>query len=44
VTDVHGAPLDFTHGPLLKSNTGVIATNTESVHEQVLDALHAAAE
>ena len=44
VTDVHGTPLDFTHGPLLKRNTGVIATSTDAVHEQVLDALHAAAE
>ena len=43
VTDVHGEPLDFSHGPLLKSNTGVIATNG-AVHDQVLDALHAAAE
>jgi 3'(2'), 5'-bisphosphate nucleotidase len=43
VTDIHGAPLDFTHGRLLEANTGVIATNG-AVHDQVLDALHAAAE
>ena len=43
VTDIHGDPLDFSHGPLLKDNTGVIATNGP-VHDQVLDALHAAAE
>jgi 3'(2'), 5'-bisphosphate nucleotidase len=42
VTDMHGTPLTFTHGPLLKSNTGVVATNGP-LHEQVLDALEAAA-
>ncbi len=41
VTDMHGAPLDFTHGPLLESNTGVVATNGP-VHNAVLDALAAA--
>ncbi len=42
VTDIYGEPLDFTHGRLLQSNTGVIATNGP-LHDQVLDALHAAA-
>jgi 3'(2'), 5'-bisphosphate nucleotidase len=42
VTDVEGTPLRFTHGPLLKSNTGVVATNG-LVHDQVLEALAAAA-
>lgn len=43
VTDIHGKPLNFTHGRLLKGNTGVVATNG-ALHDQVLDALHAAAE
>lgn len=43
VTDIHGNPLDFTHGQLLKSNTGVVATNG-AVHDQVLEVLRAAAE
>ncbi|MFB6098803.1 MAG: inositol monophosphatase family protein, partial [Salinibacter sp.] len=43
VTDMHGEPLDFTHGPLLEANTGVVATNGP-FHDQVLDALAAASE
>ncbi|MFB6248102.1 MAG: 3'(2'),5'-bisphosphate nucleotidase [Salinibacter sp.] len=40
VTDIHGTPLAFTHGSLLKSNTGVVATNGP-LHDPVLDALQA---
>jgi 3'(2'), 5'-bisphosphate nucleotidase len=43
VTDMHGAPLDFTHGRLLEANTGVVATNGP-FHDEVIDALAAAAE
>ena len=38
VTDMHGTPLDFTHGHLLEANTGVVATNG-SFHDEVIDAL-----
>jgi 3'(2'), 5'-bisphosphate nucleotidase len=41
VTDMHGRPLDFTHGPLLKENEGVVATNGP-VHDDVIAALEAA--
>jgi 3'(2'), 5'-bisphosphate nucleotidase len=41
VTDMHGRPLDFTHGPLLKENVGVVATNGP-VHDDVIAALEAA--
>jgi HAL2 family 3'(2'),5'-bisphosphate nucleotidase len=40
VTDVTGAPLDFSHGKLLQANRGVVATNGR-FHEQVLDAVGA---
>jgi 3''(2''),5''-bisphosphate nucleotidase, HAL2 family len=40
VTDMHGAPLDFTHGRLLEANTGVVATNGP-LHDDVLEALAA---
>ncbi|PQJ33836.1 3'(2'),5'-bisphosphate nucleotidase [Salinibacter sp. 10B] len=40
VTDMHGSPLDFTHGRLLKQNTGIVATNG-AVHQDVIDALEA---
>jgi 3'(2'), 5'-bisphosphate nucleotidase len=41
VTDMHGEPLDFTHGRLLEENTGVVATNGP-FHDEVIDALAAA--
>jgi 3'(2'), 5'-bisphosphate nucleotidase len=40
VTDIHGQPLDFTHGAGLERNKGVIVTNGR-LHEAVLDALNA---
>jgi 3'(2'), 5'-bisphosphate nucleotidase len=43
VTDMHGEPLDFTHGALLESNTGVVATNGP-FHDRVIEALRAADE
>ncbi|MFB6231728.1 MAG: inositol monophosphatase family protein, partial [Salinibacter sp.] len=42
VTDMHGEPLDFTHGHLLEENTGVVATNGP-LHDEVIDALAGAA-
>jgi len=41
VTDMHGTPLDFTHGRLLEANTGIVATNGP-FHDEVIDALAAA--
>jgi len=41
VTDMHGTPLNFTHGRLLEANTGVVATNGP-FHDEVIDALAAA--
>jgi len=41
VTDMHGTPLDFTHGRRLEENTGVVATNGP-FHDEVIDALAAA--
>ena len=41
VTDMHGTPLDFTHGRLLEANTGVVATNGP-IHNEVIEALAAA--
>jgi 3'(2'), 5'-bisphosphate nucleotidase len=38
VTDLDGRPLDFTKGPKLADNRGVLATNG-TVHDLVLDAL-----
>jgi len=38
VTDMYGEPLDYTHGPLLEENTGVVATNGP-LHNQVISAL-----
>ncbi len=38
VTDMHGNPLDFTHGRLLEANTGVVATNGP-FHDEVIDVL-----
>jgi len=43
VTDMYGDSLDFTHGPLLEENTGVVATNGP-LHDRVLDALQEAKE
>ncbi len=40
VTDLTGAPLDFSRGAGLENNRGVIVTNGP-LHEQVLAALHA---
>ncbi|WP_022834849.1 3'(2'),5'-bisphosphate nucleotidase [Salisaeta longa] len=40
VTDMHGAPLDFTAAPLLEHNTGIVATNG-AFHDRVLAALDA---
>ena len=40
VTDMYGAPLDFTHGRLLEANTGVVATNGP-FHDAVIEALAA---
>ena len=40
VTDIHGQPLDFTHGHLLAANEGIVATNGEA-HGAVLEALKA---
>jgi 3'(2'), 5'-bisphosphate nucleotidase len=42
VTDINGSPLDFTHGRLLKKNTGIVATNG-AVHDDVIAALKASA-
>jgi 3'(2'), 5'-bisphosphate nucleotidase len=39
VTDLAGAPLDFSHGKTLVKNKGVIATNGK-LHEVVLSAVH----
>jgi 3'(2'), 5'-bisphosphate nucleotidase len=38
VTDVRGAPLDFSHGKTLAQNSGVIATNGP-IHDAVLAAV-----
>lgn len=38
VTDIHGRPLEFTHGSELSANRGIVATNGR-LHERVLDAL-----
>ena len=38
VTDVDGAPLDFTRGPKLVDNRGVLATNG-AVHDLIVEAL-----
>jgi 3'(2'), 5'-bisphosphate nucleotidase len=41
ITDLHGRPLDFTHGRTLAANRGVLATNGW-LHEPALQALEAA--
>jgi 3'(2'), 5'-bisphosphate nucleotidase len=38
VTDVTGAPLDFTHGAKLEANSGIVATDGR-FHDQVIDAV-----
>lgn len=38
VTDVTGAPLDFSHGSTLQANSGVVATDGR-FHDQVIDAV-----
>ena len=38
VTDIHGKPLEFTHGRGLKANQGVVATGGQ-LHEKVLQAV-----
>jgi len=38
VTDVHGAPLDFTQGKTLTQNAGIIASNG-SFHQQIVEAV-----
>jgi 3'(2'), 5'-bisphosphate nucleotidase len=38
VTDVTGAPLDFSHGARLQANSGVVATDGR-FHDQVIEAV-----
>lgn len=38
VTDVRGAPLDFSHGRILEANSGVVASDGR-FHEQVIEAV-----
>ena len=38
VTDIHGKPLDFSHGHQLTHNTGVVATDGH-LHDQVIQGL-----
>ena len=40
VTDVTGAPLDFSHGAKLQTNRGVVATDGR-FHAQVIEAVQA---
>ena len=40
VTDVHGKPLDFTHGRTLDANRGIIATGG-SIHGEVVASVEA---
>lgn len=40
VSDIHGKPLDFTHGRQLEQNAGVLATNGH-LHDQVVGAIGA---
>ena len=40
VTDVTGAPLDFSHGARLEANSGVVATDGR-FHDQVIEAVRA---
>ncbi|MEM6992765.1 MAG: 3'(2'),5'-bisphosphate nucleotidase [Myxococcota bacterium] len=43
VTDVRGAPLDFSRGRLLSNNLGVVASNA-TIHDRVLAALESLAD
>jgi len=38
VTDLTGKPLDFSHGPELSENRGIVATNG-AFHERVIEAI-----
>lgn len=38
VSDIHGSPLDFTHGRLLESNRGVICS-VRGLHERIIGAI-----
>ena len=40
VTDIHGEPLDFSHGARLSANSGVVATNGR-FHDDVIAAISA---
>lgn len=42
VTDLHGKPIDFTHGARLEHNRGILATNGP-LHDDVLTAIQQAA-
>lgn len=39
VTDMTGAPLDFSHGERLRENRGIVATNGGAVHDALLRAI-----
>jgi len=41
VTDLTGRPLDFSHGPKLSENRGIVATNGR-FHDQVIAAIQEA--
>lgn len=41
VTDIDGTPLEFTHGPRLVANRGVVVANRE-LHPRVIEAIRAA--
>lgn len=41
VTDIHGAPLDFSRGRTLSANKGIVATNAK-IHDAVLAAIRTA--
>lgn len=40
VTDMHGNKLDFEQGRLLSKNDGIVATNSLSLHQIILDEIH----
>jgi 3'(2'), 5'-bisphosphate nucleotidase len=41
VTDINGAPLDFSHGRTLAKNRGILATNGADLHQRALAAIAA---